>query len=139
MTGISTNADDVAARIQGKADRLSAAVATSMRSALLAVEAEAVKNLSGSGSAAAYSYPVPARTGNLKNDRVVSQPSAYLGIIAFLADYAWAVHSGIVTEFAGRGKTRKVQRPARPFADDAVKAAQPSNYIFDAVERVMAT
>jgi hypothetical protein len=138
MIGITTNADQVAASVERKSAALAAGVQTGMRSALLAVEREAVKNLSGAGSAAAWSYPVPARTGNLKNNRVVSQPSPGVGIIAFGADYAWAIHSGLVSQWAGRGKSRRVQRTARPFADDAVTKADPAQYVIDAVQQAMA-
>lgn len=136
--GIQTNAAEVAANIERKANALAGAVESGMRSALLATEAAAVKNLSGSNSAAPWTYPVPARTANLKNNRAVSQPSPGVGILAFLASYAWAIHSGVVNQWAGRGKTRIVQREARPFADDAVAQARPADYVFDAVARVMA-
>lgn len=135
---ISSNAEQAAASIERKMRAMPAAVQQGTRSGLLAVEAEAVKNLSGSNDAAPWSYPVPARTGNLKNARGVDQPTPSTGIITFFADYAWAIHSGHVTEFAGRGKTREVTRVARPFADDAVKAAHPEAYVIDAVKGALA-
>lgn len=138
MTRIQTNADEVAKRIQAKSDALAEAVRTGTTDALLAVEAAAVKNLSGSNAAEPWTYPVPARTGNLKNARTVKQEPTGVGIIAFLADYAWAIHSGKVNQWAGRGKTRRVQRIARPFADDAIKTAKPTDYIINAVEKALA-
>ena len=131
MIGIQTNAPEVAAAIAAKRDAIAAAVQKGMRSALLAVEAEAVRNLSGGGKP--YSYPVPVRTGNLRRARTVQQPEPGLGLIAFTADYAWAVHSGKVTQWAGRGKTREVQRTPRPFAEDAVETVDPAHYIIEAV------
>lgn len=138
MTQITTNADEVADAIARKASQLSGAVAKGMRSALLAVESAAVKNLSGDLGAEPYAYPVPARTGNLRRDRTVQQPSPGLGIISFLANYAYAVETGQVNEWAGRGRTRKVQRQARPFAEDAVKSVQPEHFVIDAVQEVIA-
>lgn len=135
--GIQTNAPQIGDTIQRKADALAGAVSSGMRSALLATEAAAVKLLSGSNGAAPWSYPVPARTGNLKNARLVSQPSPGVGVIAFFADYAWAIHSGVVNQWAGRGKTRQAQRTPRPFADDAVRQANPASYLFSAVGRVL--
>lgn len=135
---LSDNSEQVAAAVAKKAAALPAAVERGTRSGLLAVEADAVKNLSGSNASAPYSYPVPARTANLRNARSVAQPQPGTGIITFFADYAWAVHSGNVTEFAGRGKTRKVARLPRPYADDAVKSAHPETYIIDAVKEAMA-
>lgn len=136
MTAITTNADEVAAAIAAKRDAIAAAVQNGMTSALLAMEAAAVKNLSGSGKP--YSYPVPVRTGNLRRARTVQQPEPGLGVIAFTADYAWAVHTGKVNEWAGRGKTRKIQRTARPFAQDAVDSTDPAHYVIDAVSQAVA-
>jgi hypothetical protein len=138
MAGIRTNAELVAANVARVASNMGDAVKSGMTEALLAVERAAVKNLSGELGAAPYSYPVPARSGFLKNNRLVSQPSPGVGIIAFNQSYAWAVHSGVVTQWAGRGKTRVVQRPARPFADDAVKAVNPASIILDRVRGAMA-
>lgn len=138
MISIHTTAEQVAANIQRKADGLSAAVRDGMTDALNAIEREAVKNLSGDLNAKPYSYPVPARSGNLKNNRIVSQPSPGVGIIAFNAAYAWAVHSGHVTQWAGRGKTRQVDRTPRPFADDAIKAANPAAIVIEHVREAMA-
>lgn len=135
MINITTNAPEVAATIAAKRDAIAAAVQKGMRSALLAVEADAVKNLSGGGQP--YSYPVPVRTGNLRSARTVQQPEPGLGLIAFTADYAWAIATGHVTEWAGRGKTRTVQRTARPFAADAVESADPARYVIDAVAEVI--
>jgi hypothetical protein len=136
MIRIGTNADEAAASVRAKRDALPGAVERGMRSALLAVENAAVKNLSGGG--VPYSYPVPVRTGNLRGARTVQQPSPGIGIISFTADYAMAVHSGVVTEFAGRGKTRKVQRTARPFAQDAVDSVDVAGLIIEPVSEVLA-
>jgi len=133
---IETNSDEASANVRAKRDAFGGAVERGMRSLLLAVESEAVKNLSGEG--APYSYPVPVRTGNLRGARTVQQPSPGIGIISFTAEYAMAVHSGLVTEWAGRGKTRKVQRPARQFAQDAVDKIDGAKYIIDPVAEVMA-
>lgn len=138
MPRIETTADETAAAIARKAAGIAGAVGQGMRSALLATESEAVKNLSGSNSDAPYAYPVPARTGNLRRNRTVQQPSPGLGLINFDSDYAYAVHSGKVTEFAGRGKTRQVQRAARPFAQDAIDKVDPPHFVIDAVAQQVA-
>jgi hypothetical protein len=137
VIGLHSNSDDVAAAVAKKAAALGPAVQRGTRSALLAVEGAAVKNLSGSNDAAPWTYPVPARTGNLKNARGIAQEGG-TGIITFFADYAWAIHSGRVMQFAGRSHARLVQRAPRPFADDAVKSAHPETYIIDAVKGAMA-
>ncbi|HZP85862.1 MAG TPA: hypothetical protein VFB54_03515 [Burkholderiales bacterium] len=137
MSGIDTNANDVAAALEAKSAALERSVSVGMSNALAATDREAVKLLSGSNGASPWSYPVPARTGNLRSARDVSQPSPGVGVIAFLADYAYAIYTGVVSQWAGRGKTRIVQRVARPFADDAVANARPSDYVIDAVEEVL--
>jgi len=138
MAHIETNADEAAAGVARKAAAISSAVGQGMRSALIATETEAVKNLSGSNSDAPYAYPVPVRSGNLRRNRTVQQPSPGLGLINFNSDYAFAVHSGIVMQFAGRGKSKKVQRPARPFAQDAVDKVDPEHFVLDAVAQAVA-
>lgn len=135
--GIETNADDVADTVAQKRAGISRAVASGTRSALLAIESEAVKNLSGDG--APFSYPVPVRTGNLRRDRTVQQPEPGIGILAFLASYAWAVHEGEVGEYEGRGKTKIVQRSPRPFAQDAVDKVDPAHFILEAVDGVISS
>lgn len=136
MTAIQTNAGEVASTIAAKRDAIAGAVSKGMRSALLATDSAAVENLSGGGKP--YAYPVPVRTGNLRRARTVQQPQPGLGIIAFLAAYAWAIETGKVSEWAGRGKTRRVQRTARPFAADAVEKADPARYVIEAVSEVVA-
>jgi len=135
MIEVTSNADDVAGTLAARQAAVSEAVRTGVRSALLAIEREAVKNLSGGG--APWTYPVPVRTGNLRGARTVQQPEPGIGIISFTAAYAWAIHSGNVTQWAGRGKTRQVQNQARQFAQDAVDKVDPDKYVIGAVASVV--
>ncbi len=135
---IETTAEQTAAAIARKRDAISGAVSRGTRSALLAVETEAVKNLSGSNADQPGAYPVPVRTGQLRRDRTVQQPQPGLGLISFMSDYAWAIETGVVTQWAGRGKTRRAQVGARPFAQDAVDRVDPAHFVIDAVSQVIA-
>ncbi|MBR0346032.1 MAG: hypothetical protein IJI03_12320 [Rudaea sp.] len=137
MIDVQTNAGDVAAKFSAKAEAIPDAVGKGVRSWLLATEAQAVRNLTGGG--AAWTYPVPVRTGNLRGARTVQQPSPGIGIIQFTAAYAWAIHTGKVTQWAGRGKTRQVQKTARPFAQDAGDKVPPDKYVIGAVAEVLRT
>lgn len=135
MIGVNENSDEVAATLAAKAQAIPNAVARGVRSALLKVERLAVRNLSGGGEP--YSYPVPVRTGNLRGARTVQQPEPGIGLITFTASYATAVETGKVTQWAGRGKTRQVQKPERPFAQRAVEEAKPEQFVIDAVVSVI--
>jgi len=136
MIGVSTNAAEVAATLEARRAALSDAVAQGMRSALLKVEQLAVRNLSGGGDP--WTYPVPVRMGNLRRARTVQQPEPGIGIITFLAPYATAIETGQnITQWAGRGKTKLVQKPERPFAQRAVEEAKPEQFVINAVVSVV--
>ena len=127
MPRIETTAEQTADALRAKREQIASAVSTDLRSTLLAVEREAVKRLSGSNGDAPGAYPVPVRTGELRRDRTVQQPSPGVGLIFFNAAYANAIETGEnVTQWAGRGKTRRVSREPRPFAQDAIDAVVPS-------------
>lgn len=133
MTGVLTNARQVAAIFADRSKRWDAALARAMRRALVAVEGAAADQLSGSG--APLSYPVPVRTGYLRRalgSKLVSQTE---GLVFNTANYAHAVHSGRVGVGYGRKGVRQVA--ARPFLEDALKKARPGDMIFQAMERAL--
>lgn len=136
MTGVQveTNAEAIAEAIRTRGDELRRAIGTGLRKAALAVERAQVKRLSGGGEP--YSYPVPVRTGHLRRSTFVRKLGEFEYAVGNTASYAYAVHSGNVNEWAGRGRRRMVSRPARPFLDDAVQDAQPEGIVFDTVEHV---
>lgn len=107
-----------------RAAALPAAIRRGTRNVLLAVEREAVKNLSGSGEAGAYPIPVRSRMekgkrvpgGNLRRSMGVRQESDAVGYVFNRARYAHAVHT---TGFHAYGNPRAPFYKARPFLDDA--------------------
>jgi phage gpG-like protein len=131
MVEITTNAALVAAKYRDRAAALAPAVRASVGRAALAVERAMVRRLEGSG--APWSYPVPNRTGHLSRSTFVQQPAANMAVVGNNADYAMAIHSGLVSQWAGRGKHRTVQHEPRPFLDDAVKDADPASIVYDGV------
>lgn len=138
MDSVSTNAGTIAERFRRRAAAVVGAIRGSVRRAALAVEKFATKRLSGSG--AAWSYPVPVRTGFLRRSMFVQQPAPLFAIVGNSADYANAIHTGYVSEWAGRGKHRmRMKSSARPFLDDAVADADPAGMVrADVVAAVMA-
>jgi hypothetical protein len=52
-----------------------------------------------------------------------------LAIVGNSARYAHAIHSGNVSQWAGRGEHRMVQRQARPYLDDAVEEVDPAGIV----------
>lgn len=114
---VETNAAEVAIEVRRLGPQLDAALDRAMRLSLNALERNAVRRLSGSG--AAWTYPVPVRTGNLRRSLARRQPSALEGLVVNTAAYAWAIHEGeIPVRTPGGGHTmRRFTR--RPYMDDA--------------------
>lgn len=133
MTGISTNAQQVAARFADRAKRWDSALARAMRRALVAVEGAAADRLTGSG--APMSYPVPVRTGFLRRSLGSQLIGVAEGMVFNTADYAHAVHSGRVGLGYGRRGTRQVK--PRPFLEDALRDADPGRMIFEDMVRAL--
>lgn len=96
-----------------RAAALPAAIRRGTRNVLLAVEREAVKNLSGSG--APGSYPIPTPSGTLRRSMGVRQESETVGYVFNRARYARAIHAG----FKPYGNPHAHVIPARPFLSDA--------------------
>lgn len=109
-----------------RAAKLPAAVRRGTRNVLLAVERAAVKRLSGPGSAAPGSYPVPIRTGNLRRSMGVRQDTDMSGYVFNRALYANAIHSGMTPY--NNPHAKKSYR-GRRFLDDAV-AATDTMHVF---------
>lgn len=109
-----------------RAAELGPAIRRGTRNVLLSVERAATKNLSGSGSAAAGSYPVPIRTGNLRRSMGVRQESETVGFVFNRARYAGAIHRGMTPY--NNPRIRKSYL-GRPFLDDAA-ASVDSEKIF---------
>lgn len=135
MTRVTSNSADLAAKYRGLPGKLDAALERGLLNAMQAVEAEALHNLSGGG--VPFSYPVPVRTGNLRGQLGAEKLSPTAAQVFDTADYAWAVHEGVFNQWAGRGKTRRVPRPARPFLTDALRSAEPLGVIVDELERAV--
>lgn len=132
MADWTSNADQLAQRYHARAAALIGAVRASLRKAALAVERAMVKRLSGSG--APWSYPVPVRTGFLRRSTFVQMPDSNLAVVGNSASYANAVHTGYVSEWAGRGKHRmRMKAEPRPFLDDAVKDVDPASIVRDGI------
>lgn len=135
MVTVSSNAGELAAKYRDLEVRLSAALQRGLLAAMSKVEELAQANLSGSG--APFTYPVPVRTGNLRG-QLNAEPITTTAVEVFdTADYARAVHDGVFTQWAGRGKTRIVDKPARPFLTDALAAADPTQIVVAELERTV--
>jgi len=112
MTGISSNALAVAARIQAKLRALDSAVGRGLRKVAATVEREQIKRLGGAAKTPGV-YPVPARTGHLRRETFFELVSSRFALVGNTATYALAVHEGL-------GSSRKFG--SRPFLEDAVNA-----------------
>lgn len=134
---VTSNADTLAAQYRRIAAQLSAALQRGLLQAMSAVETAAMHNLSGSG--VPFSYPVPVRTRFLLQSLGTHVASPTAVEIFDSAPYARAVHEGVFSQWAGRGKTRIVQRPARPFLTDALETAQPTEMIAAELAQVFDT
>lgn len=110
-------------------ESLNATLSTSLNKAVDGVNAIARRNLSGGKTAEPWSYPVPRRSGGLllnQKAQRTTRGNPFTAYVLNLAGYAGAVHSGVVNEWAGRGKTRtRIKADGRPFMDDAVAEYQP--------------
>lgn len=135
MTHVTSNAGDIAAKYRELPGKLDDAVERGLLNAMQAVEEAAQANLSGAGQP--FSYPVPVRTGNLRGQLGSEKLSATAAEVFDTADYAWAVHEGVFNQWAGRGKTRRVKKPARPFLTDALATADPTTIVIDEIERTV--
>lgn len=135
MVSLTSNAGDIAAKYRDLEVRLSAALERGLLASMSKVEELAQANLSGSG--APFTYPVPVRTGNLRGQLNSEQITPTAVEVFDTADYARAVHEGIFTQWAGRGKTRIVEKPARPFLTDALAAADPTGIVLGELERTL--
>jgi len=120
MTGIRSNAEQLAARYRRRAQQLPGAVTRGLLRVLTLVNAKQIENLSGSSSAPPGAYPVPIRNpqSGLRQSANWRQLSPTVGIVLNTArkggfNYAVAVHEG-------RGSSAKYG--ARPFLDDAARA-----------------
>lgn len=110
-------------------DSLNSTLSTSLSKAADGVNAIARRNLSGAKNAAPWSYPVPRRSGGLllnQKAQRTTPANPFTAHVFNLASYAGAVHSGVVNEWAGRGKTRtRIKAYGREFIDDAASEYQP--------------
>jgi hypothetical protein len=108
-----TNLDDIAADYRGAAQGFPEALQRAFRRLATIVHRAADQRLSG--PSAAWSYPVPRRTGDLARG-MASNASAFDAVIENTVPYAWAVHTGI--------HPRWPSPPARPRPFLADAAAQ---------------
>lgn len=114
------------AKVQAVIAALDAALISGVKKAAALTNRAAITNLSGSRKAEPWTYPVPVRTpGGLRANQQMQIESPTSAYVFNTAAYASAIHSGLVSQWAGRGKHRMVQQVARPFLDDAVETAQP--------------
>lgn len=100
-----------------------------LKKAATAINDAAEDNLRGAKTAPAWSYPVPARTGNLLRSQGMDATETNAAYIFNTATYAAAIHSGRIASWAGRGKHKILYGDARAYLDDAVKAHPPEMVI----------
>lgn len=135
MRNVAADAARIADLYRSRAGRWMVAVTAGLRRALALVDAQAQALLSGAG--APWSYPVPVRTGNLRRHEGMRLLSPTSGMVFNTADYANAVHTGRVGQWAGRGKSVVVQRAARPFLDDALERVRPEDVVIGELLRAL--
>jgi hypothetical protein len=123
---------EVADRYRRRAAGLTAAVRRGIRRALVAVDNEASRNLSGAGKPGAF--PIPVRSGHLRRSggtRVLSDTS---GLVFNRARYARAVHSD---GFHAYHNPRAPFYRARPFLAAAVETAAPTDIVQAELRKVV--
>jgi hypothetical protein len=132
---ISYSPQEFATKVRAIIAALDAALKSGVAKAVTLANNAAVANLSGSRKAEPWTYPVPIRTpGGLRANQHSEMTTPLSGVVFNTAAYAGAIHSGNVSEWAGRNKHRMTQRLARPFMDDAVETAKPLMVIQTEVE-----
>lgn len=109
IRSVSINGDELAAIYRARAKRFPEAVLAGLRRIYVAVERSANALLSGGG--AAWSYPVPRRSGDLARG-MYGRIDAFTAEIGNKASYAWAVHTG------KHPRWRSPPAVARPFLTD---------------------
>jgi hypothetical protein len=126
---------DFATKVRAIIAALDAAMKSGVAKAVTLTNNAAITLLGGSRKAEPWTYPVPIRTpGGLRANQHSEMTTPLSGVVFNTSAYAGAIHSGNVSEWAGRGKHRMVQRLARPFMDDAVDAAKPLMVIQTEIE-----
>lgn len=122
------NAAAIAAKYRERAEKLTEAVARGLRRVAAAIDRAQVKNLSGAG--APGTYPVPARTGHLRQSHFFTVESDVLAFVGNTARYAIDIHEG-------RSSSSKYGR--RPFLDDAAEAVRAvDEFAFEVRREVLA-
>lgn len=119
MTQITTNALQIANGIRKRIAQIDAAKTRGLRKAAAAVNRHQLKNLSGHISAEPGTYPVPNRTGTLFRGAGFSVPTANTALVYNTTEYAVVIHEH------------------RPFLDDAVDAASPTDIVMDEIRQVL--
>ncbi len=127
------NAREISAIYRARQAGLGAGLKRGMRKGLIEVDRESSKLLSGPGSAKPGAYPVPIRIGNLRRGGGMRLLSDTSGVVFNRANYARAVHDG----FRAWGNSRAPHYAGRPFLDDAVAKADPSQYVFAELRAVI--
>lgn len=119
-------------------DSLNTSVSTHLNRAVDAVNTLALRYVSGARNAKPWTFPVPRRSGGLRLNQKAQRTtpaSPFTAYVFNLAPYAAAVHSGVVNEWAGRGKTRTTQVIARPFLEKAVDEVDPLYVVQSGITR----
>ena len=116
---------------------LDAGLAKRLKKATVMVNTYAENNLGGSNGAAPCTYPVPARTGNLRRSQQFKLVDPTFSMVFNTAAYAGAIHEGYVSRWAGRGKHVMASHARRPFMHDAVDKAAPDMVIANEISGVV--
>ncbi len=128
---ITTNAARVHREYRKRIAAWEAGLRAGLRNIAIAVERGATARLSGPGTAASGTYPVPVRTGYLRRAmgiEVATRSSATFNS----AQYAGPIHNGLRPY--GNPHARMV--PGRAFLDDAVAAIEPADIMQTALAKV---
>lgn len=126
---------ELSQRVQALMQALTEALQRGLKKGATAVNDFTRANLSGTRTAAPWSYPVPRRSGNLLRRQQMKVMDTNTAYVFNDAEYAAAIHNGYVSEWAGRGKHRmRMKGEPRPYLDDGAERAQPLMVIQREVE-----
>lgn len=131
MAKVRTNAKRVARTYRNLAEATIDGAKRGTRRAALLVETRASELISGPGTAAPGTYPVPIISGQLRRMLGVRVISDRAAMVFNRAVHALPVHDGYVHHINGR--TYK----GRPFLTDAVEQVNPTNVVTMAIRRAV--
>ena len=126
--------EQLAALYAQRAREVPDAARRGFRNWLTTVDRAAVKNLTGGGSDAPGSYPVPIRRGNLRRGQGTRVTGEMQGIVFNRTAYANAIHRGMTPYNNPKARYSYL---GRPFLDDAVASVDALDIATRPIRKVL--